>query len=105
MLRKNATASNQDELIEEFQTLVSDTEKLLHTSANLVGEHAEELREQIRSSLGRARSSLHNAENTLRERGKAAVDATSTYVQTHPWHSLGIAAAIGLLLGMLITRR
>nr|WP_298138368.1 DUF883 family protein [uncultured Pseudomonas sp.] len=105
MLRKNASTSSQDDLIKEFQTLVSDTEKLLNTSANLVGEHADELREQIRSSLGRARSSLDSAENSLRERGQAAVDATSDYVQTHPWHSLGIAAAIGMLLGMLITRR
>lgn len=105
MSRKNATATSQDELIKEFQTLVSDTEKLLHTSASLVGEHADELREQIRSSLGRARTSLNSAENGLRERGQAAVDATSDYVQTHPWHSLGIAAAIGLLLGMLISRR
>ena len=105
MPRNNASASSQEDLIKEFQTLVSDTEKLLNTSANLVGEHADELREQIRSSLGRARSSLESTENGLRERGQAAVDATSDYVHSHPWHSLGIAAAIGLLFGMLITRR
>jgi ElaB/YqjD/DUF883 family membrane-anchored ribosome-binding protein len=38
-------------------------------------------------------------------RGKAALDATEDYVQSHPWQTLGIAAAIGLLLGMLISRR
>ncbi|MHA6494420.1 DUF883 family protein [Pseudomonas borbori] len=105
MSRSKATPSSQEQLIQEFQALVSDTEKLLQTSTTLVGEHAEELREQIRGSLGRARGTLHNAENNLRERGQAAVNATTDYVQTHPWHSLGIAAAIGLLLGMLITRR
>lgn len=105
MPRKSANTSSQDALLDEFQALVRDTEKLLQHSASLAGDQAEELREQIRSSLGRARTTLHNAEDSLRERGKAAVDATEGYVQTHPWQSLGIAAGIGLLLGMLITRR
>ena len=105
MLRKNSSATSQDELIIEFQALVSDTEKLLQHSASLVGEQAEELREQIRTSRGRARSTLHNAEDSLRDRGKAAVQATEGYVHTHPCQTLGVAAAIGLLLGMLITRR
>ncbi|HUE94853.1 YqjD family protein [Pseudomonas sp.] len=104
MDRKNPV-SGQDQLLEEFQALVRDTEQLLQHSASLAGEQAEELREQIRSSLGRARTTLHNAEGALLERGKAAVQATEGYVQTHPWQTLGVAAAIGLLLGMLISRR
>ena len=104
MARKNPVSS-QDQLLEEFQALVRDTEQLLQHSASLAGEQAEELREQIRSSLGRARGTLHNAEAALQERGKAAIEATEGYVQTHPWQTLGIAAAIGLLLGMLISRR
>ncbi|MEK8079541.1 DUF883 family protein [Pseudomonas sp. XK-1] len=104
MARKNPVSS-QDQLLEEFQALVRDTEQLLQHSASLAGEQAEELREQIRSSLGRARTTLHNAEGALLERGKAAVQATEGYVQTHPWQTLGVAAAIGLLLGMLISRR
>lgn len=105
MARNGTNPTNQDELLNEFQALVHDTEKLLQHSASLAGEQAEELREQIRASLGRARSTLHNAEDSLRERGKAAVQATEGYVQTHPWQTIGIAAGIGLLLGMLITRR
>lgn len=105
MTRKSPTPSSQDQLLEEFQALVRDTERLLQHSASLAGEQAEELREQIRNSLGRARSTLHNAEDALHARGKAALDATKGYVQTHPWQTLGIAAGIGLLLGMLISRR
>jgi ElaB/YqjD/DUF883 family membrane-anchored ribosome-binding protein len=105
MTRKSPTPSSQEQLLEEFQALVRDTERLLQHSASLAGEQAEELREQIRSSLGRARSTLHNAEDALHERGKAALAATEGYVQSHPWQTLGIAAGIGLLLGLLISRR
>jgi ElaB/YqjD/DUF883 family membrane-anchored ribosome-binding protein len=31
--------------------------------------------------------------------------ATEDYVQTHPWQTIGIAAGIGILIGMLISRR
>lgn len=105
MARKDSNPPGQDELLEEFQALVRDTEKLLQDSASLAGDQAEQLREQIRGSLSRARSTLHDAEDALRERGKAAVQATEGYVQNHPWQTLGVAACIGLLLGMLISRR
>lgn len=105
MARKTNTSVSQDQLLEEFQALVSDTERLLQHSASLAGDQAEVLREQIRSSLGRARNTLHNAEDALQIRGKAALDATEGYVQSHPWQTLGVAAAIGLLLGMLTSRR
>lgn len=98
------THTTQDQVIEQFQTLVRDTEALLAQSANLVGEQAEELRLQIRESLERARVSLHSAEENVRERGQAALEATETYVQTHPWQAVGIAAGVGVLLGMLIRR-
>lgn len=105
MPRKNSTPSNQDALLEEFQALVSDTEKLLQHSASLAGEQAEALREDIRSSLGRARDTLRHAESSLREQGKVAVDATEDYVHKHPWQALGLAAAIGVLFGLLMSRR
>jgi ElaB/YqjD/DUF883 family membrane-anchored ribosome-binding protein len=105
-MRDKATfTDNKDTLLKDFQSLVSDTEKLLQSSASLAGDQAEELREHIRTTLSRARDSLHQAEGALSKQGKVAVQATETYVQSHPWQSLGISAAIGLLLGMLITRR
>ncbi|TBU74669.1 DUF883 domain-containing protein [Pseudomonas daroniae] len=100
-----ATPANKEELLEEFQALVRDTETLLQHSASLVGDQAEELRAQIRDSLGRARSTLKNTEESVVLRGKAAVGATEDYVQTHPWQTIGIAAGIGILIGMLISRR
>lgn len=98
------THTTQDQVIEQFQILVRDTETLLAQSANLVGEQAEELRLQMRENLERARQSLHAAEESVRERGQAAMEATETYVQTHPWQAVGIAAGVGVLLGMLIRR-
>jgi ElaB/YqjD/DUF883 family membrane-anchored ribosome-binding protein len=104
MARQTAQLA-QEILKADFQTLVADTEKLLEHTASLAGEQAEELRGQINESLVRARETLKLTEQSLRARGEAAVLATEDYVQTNPWQSVGIAAGVGFLVGLLATRR
>lgn len=96
---------SMDPLLADFQALVQDTEKLLQQSASLAGDQAEGLREQLRSSLARARSSLQVGEESMNKCCKTGVEATEHYVQAHPLQSLGLCAGIGFLLGMLIARR
>jgi len=95
----------QETLKEDFQTLVKDTERLLDHTATLAGDQADELRSQIHETLLRARETLQLTEESVRERGQAAVIATEEYVQANPWQSVGIAAGVGFLIGLLATRR
>ncbi|MDD0975335.1 DUF883 family protein [Pseudomonas fontis] len=95
----------QEILMADFQTLVQDTEKLLEHTATLAGDQADELRAQIHESLLRARETLHQTQDSVRERGQAALGATEEYVQTNPWQSVGIAAGVGFLIGLLASRR
>ncbi|PJI49713.1 MAG: hypothetical protein CTR55_10255 [Pseudomonas sp.] len=105
MPRKTAANSAKDELLAEFQALVSDTEKLLQSSAELAGAEADQMRAQIHESLKRARDAIYSTKDSVRDQGKAAVDATEDYVGDHPWQAVGIAAGIGFLLGLLVSRR
>ena len=95
----------QEVLMADFQVLVSDTERLLEHTATLAGDQADELREQIHESLLKARETLQLTEESLRQRGQAAVTAAQDYVQANPWQSVGIAAGVGFLIGLLATRR
>jgi ElaB/YqjD/DUF883 family membrane-anchored ribosome-binding protein len=105
MARKSAKTA-QEILMEDFQTLVSDTEKLLDDTAILAGDQADELRsEDSRQPAARPVKPCKLTEDSLRERGKAAVTATEDYVQANPWQSVGIAAGVGFLIGLLATRR
>lgn len=104
-MARTTAQTAQEILMADFQTLVSDTEKLLEHTATLAGDQADELREQIHESLLKARETLQLTEENLRQRGKAAVVATEDYVQSNPWQSVGIAAGVGFLLGLLATRR
>jgi len=95
----------QQAVIDEFHALLDDTERLLKQGAEVSGEQADELRARIEGNLGRAREALQENEGRLREQGKAAMQATEAHVRNHPWQALGIAAGVGLLLGLLAGRR
>ncbi|MGH8381990.1 DUF883 family protein [Pseudomonas sp.] len=104
MTSKSAKTA-QDVLMADFQALVRDTEKLLEHTATLAGDQADELRSQIHDSLVRARETLQQTQDTVRERGQEALSATENYVQSNPWQSIGIAAGVGFLIGLLASRR
>lgn len=100
----NAQAGT-DRIAEDLQRLVADVEALLQVTAGQAGDRIERLRAQASDSVAQARARLAGAEEaTLREVREAA-ESTESYVREHPWQAVGVAAGIGLLLGLLLSRR
>jgi ElaB/YqjD/DUF883 family membrane-anchored ribosome-binding protein len=95
----------QDALIAEFHTLIADSERLLKHTSEVSSNGTAELRAKINDNIARARELLKETEGSVREQGRAAVEATEEYVHSHPWQSIGIAAGVGFLLGLLASRR
>ncbi|RPD94139.1 DUF883 family protein [Pseudomonas monteilii] len=94
----------QEILMADFQALVRDTEKLLADTANLAGDQADELREQIHERLAQARETLQLTQDSVRERVRRRWAAPSSTCRK-PWQAIGIAAGVGLLIGLLANRR
>ncbi|MGE8064721.1 DUF883 family protein [Pseudomonas sp. NPDC089569] len=105
MARKSAAQSAEDQIkdqaFSDLQALIEESEKLLKSSASLVGEEAETLRGQIALKLQQARDSV----NSVRDRTKPAVEATETYIGGHPWQTVAVSAGFGLVVGLLLGRR
>jgi ElaB/YqjD/DUF883 family membrane-anchored ribosome-binding protein len=100
-----STTTQQDRLMGDLNAVIQDSEELLKATASQAGESTKALRERARLRLDKARVSLHHLQDAAIEKAKAAGHRTDDYVHDHPWQSVGIAAGIGLLLGMLISRR
>lgn len=97
--------SDTSNLLDQSQTILQETEKLL-TEANLaVGKEADALYARVAASLRDAKDKLISAEKTAVEKTKQAAKVTDDYVHEHPWQAVGVAAAVGVLVGMLISRR
>ncbi|WP_252273050.1 DUF883 family protein [Pseudomonas subflava] len=95
----------QNAMSSEFQTLIRDTESLLRQTSEVAGHQMQELRTRINGNLGRARELLKETEHSLEQQGRVAMEKTEEYVHQHPWQTLGIAAGVGFLLGLLAGRR
>lgn len=96
---------NTEKLVADLKVLVADSEELLRASAGQAGEKIAAARERIQASLATARVKLAEAERVVLEQTKKAAKATDEYVHENPWKSVGIAAGVGFVLGLLIGRR
>jgi ElaB/YqjD/DUF883 family membrane-anchored ribosome-binding protein len=94
-----------DKLVEDLHAVVRDAEALLQATAAQTGDKIDGLRIRAKESLHQARVRLAEAEKeAVREVGEAA-HATDQYVHRNPWQAVGIAAGVGLVIGLLIGRR
>jgi len=102
------SASNdvsKDKLVADLKVVVADAEELLRATASQAGEKVSAARERIQASLATAKVKLAEAEQMLLEKSKEAAKVADEYVRENPWQAVGVAAAAGLVLGVLISRR
>ena len=95
----------RDKLAADFKAILADTEELLQVTAGQAGEKAGAVRDRIQQRLRLAKAEFDTVEAATRRKARDAALATDTYVYANPWAAAGIAAAVGLLIGMLISRR
>jgi ElaB/YqjD/DUF883 family membrane-anchored ribosome-binding protein len=89
----------------DLAAVMRDAEALIKASADQGGEKVTEARTKIRESLETAKARLQDAERAALRHGEDAVIATEDYMKRNPWQSVGIAAGVGLVLGVLLARR
>jgi ElaB/YqjD/DUF883 family membrane-anchored ribosome-binding protein len=94
-----------DKLVEDLKTVMQDAEALLKATSTQTGERIQEVRARAEESLRQARVRLTQVEEDALKQAREVADATEEYVRENPWQSVGIAAGVGLLLGLLISRR
>jgi len=82
-----------DKLMQELRDVVAAAEELLAAAAPSA--------ERMRDIRDRAEGALRGA----RERLEGAGDELEQQVRKHPVAALGIAAGIGLILGLLLSRK
>jgi ElaB/YqjD/DUF883 family membrane-anchored ribosome-binding protein len=99
----------KDQLIKEFQVVLTDTEQLLKTAANAGGEKADILRASVEQNMAKAKERLNGLQRIATDRAMATAHATDEYVHGNPWQSMGMVAgisvAVGIAAGLLLNRR
>jgi len=83
-----------NKLMDELRNVIADAEELLRATADQAGPKVQEVRARVEESVRNAREYLQGAGREL-----------DTQVRDNPWAAVGIAAAIGLLAGVLLSRK
>lgn len=98
-------AASTQKLKRDLQTVVADAEELLKATAAQTGERVEKVRARAEESLRSARVRLAENSAVFAQRARDAALDVDDQAHKHPWATAGIAAGVGLLLGLLIGRR
>lgn len=100
----NVNAARQ-QLLDDFNKVVSDTEALLRAMASVPGEKAVAIRASVEERLNVAKQRLQQLQGAAVEKTTAAARATDEYVHDNAWTMIGLAAAVGLIVGLVISDR
>jgi ElaB/YqjD/DUF883 family membrane-anchored ribosome-binding protein len=99
------TVVQRDKLLADMRIMVNDAEELLKLGAGDVSEGAKGLRDRLQKSLSQARGNLTNLQAVATEKARAAGHAADEYVHENPWRAIAAGAGVGLVVGLLISRR
>ena len=96
---------NRDRLVSDLKTLVNDAEELLRATASQAGEKIAVARQKIEQSLIEGKKAIADAEVIIVRKSKEYAETADDYVRENPWGAIGIAAGLGVALGLLIRNK
>ncbi len=96
---------SKEKLINDLHQGIADSEEMLKLTADEVSAGAVQLRQRVRERMNQAKAELIHLQQVTVEKAKAAGHVTDEFVHQNPWKSIGIAAGVGLVVGLLISRR
>jgi ElaB protein len=96
-LKRSASAT-----LDEFLDNVDDLTKAIK---DIEAPEIARMRAKVKMALAAAKSAVSDGAAQVRGQARLVSQNTDSYVRDNPWQVVGIAAAVGIALGMLLTRR
>lgn len=106
-----ASAEARVRLMNELKSAIDAAEGWLQQGDESHGEGAASstsesaARQQFSATLETARTDLQQLQQSLKVRSRSVARSTDAYIHENPWKSVGIGAAVGLIVGLLISRK
>ncbi len=98
---KNRTQPSAEEMIDDLRALITEAEQAVSNGiANTSSHVIADLRERLEIGLEK----LNGYYGGAKERVAAGARRTDETIRSHPYESLAVALAVGVLIGALIRR-
>jgi ElaB/YqjD/DUF883 family membrane-anchored ribosome-binding protein len=89
----------------EIKNLLADVEELVARIADMQDADLERVRDKVQRAVDAAKQSLSEGADSVRRQAQTVADSADDYIRESPWQAVGIAALVGAVVGMLLTRR
>ncbi|HTL67419.1 MAG TPA: DUF883 family protein [Lacunisphaera sp.] len=96
----SSSARTEPQITEELRTLIHEAEQVLGRSAQDAGGRIDDLRNRLRDVLQDGRHSLERLRGQAMQRARQA----DQLVRDNPYYAIGVAAGVGALIGVLVSR-
>ncbi|HVE51172.1 MAG TPA: hypothetical protein VNG69_16345 [Casimicrobiaceae bacterium] len=104
-LTTGTPTGDSERFLAELKTFVSDADGLLQQAKSLSGNAALAAREEFDRRVAQARRGYEQARTVATDKGQQYLDQTEIYVRNEPWKAIGIAALVGAIVGVVLSRR
>jgi ElaB/YqjD/DUF883 family membrane-anchored ribosome-binding protein len=98
-------AASVDKLKDDVRQVIAGVEELIKATAGQAGDRVGEARNRAEKTLHDARQRLADMEDDTIARARHAVGEADRYIRDNPWQSIGIAAGVAFVIGVLVSRR
>ncbi len=88
----------------DLNSVVNDVEQMLSASAIEAGDAYDAAVGRVKGAIGSAKAQLHDTQQRVAQKTRAATQATDAYVHENAWKAVALAAMTGLLAGLLMRR-
>lgn len=87
-----------------LKSIISDAEKVLENSTAHGSESYQNAKKKLESTISDAKFVLRELNDVVVTKAKDAAVCTAEFAKENPWKTVGIVAAVGVLVGILIAR-
>jgi ElaB/YqjD/DUF883 family membrane-anchored ribosome-binding protein len=89
----------------QINSFIQNVEDLTHALKDVDTPEIARVKAKVKIALAAAKSALSDGAAQVRNQAVQASRTTDTYVRDNPWQVVGIAALIGIAVGILASRR
>lgn len=96
---------NTENLRTELKSLADSLEEVLHNTENKSKAEIDKIRRKAEKALDDSRQKLSDVNGKIIHQTKEVAGRADDYVHENPWTGVGVGAAVGLVLGILLAKR
>ena len=97
--------TTKERVSDGLRHVVDEADSWLKSAVSVGDRRFDEARHKLEHQLDAIRLQLDELEETALHRARRAAREADLAVQQHPYRAIGVAAAAGVLLGVLLARR